>query len=51
MSSGRVLRVDELPEMRVRVPGLLRDEFDIVGSAQNGHQATEEAAALDPDLI
>jgi CheY-like chemotaxis protein len=43
------LLVDDLPEMRERVTGSLRDEFDIVGPAHNGQQAIKAAAA--PELL
>ena len=46
MARTRVLLADDLPEMRQRVTELLSDDFDIVGSAQNGAQALEAAATL-----
>jgi len=40
-----------MPEMRESVTQLLRHDFDIVGSAQNGEEAIEAAALLNPDLV
>lgn len=46
-----MLVADDLPEMCEKVAHLLQHEFDVVGSAQNGHQAIEAAGALDPDIL
>src|SRR5689334_21965696 len=51
MAFARVLLADDMPEMLERVRELLRGDFDIVGSAQNGEGAIEAAATLDPDLL
>ena len=49
----RVLIVDDEPLARQRIADLLRHEpnVDIVGEADNGHQAVEKIHALDPDLV
>jgi len=39
MESPRVLLVDDLPEMLETVTQLLRDDFEIVGYAQDGEEA------------
>ena len=51
MGCARVLLADDLPEIRERLAELLRDNFDIVGSAQNGQQAMEVATRLNPELL
>ena len=51
MGCPRILLADDLPEVRERVTELLRCDFDIVGTAQNGQQAVEAASTLDPDLV
>jgi DNA-binding NarL/FixJ family response regulator len=51
MARPRVLLADDLPEVLERVTRLLRNDFDIVGCAQNGEDAIEAATTLDPDLI
>ena len=51
MGYPRVLLADDLPEIRERVAELLRPDFDIVAIAQNGREAVESAATLNPDLI
>ena len=51
MDSPRIVVADDLPEIRDKVAQLLRDDFDVVGSAQNGEEAIEAAAALDADLL
>jgi DNA-binding NarL/FixJ family response regulator len=47
----RILLADDLPEIRERVTELLRCDFDIVATAQNGQQAVDAAATFDPDLV
>jgi len=37
--------------MLQKVTQLLQDDFDVVGSAQNGQEAIEAAETLDPDLL
>ncbi|HKS73215.1 MAG TPA: response regulator transcription factor [Terriglobales bacterium] len=51
MAFARVLLADDYREMLDRVTQLLREEFDIVGSAHDGGQALEAAARLNPDLL
>jgi DNA-binding NarL/FixJ family response regulator len=51
MASPRVVVADDMPEMLESVTQLLRRDFDIVGSAQNGEEAIEAAALLNPDLV
>jgi len=47
----RVLLADDLPEVHLKVAELLRDDFDIVGSAYDGEQAIEAATTLNPDVL
>jgi DNA-binding NarL/FixJ family response regulator len=42
---------DDVPEIRERVTELLRPDFDIVATAQNGDQAIEAASTFNPDLL
>jgi DNA-binding NarL/FixJ family response regulator len=51
MAIARVLLADDYREMLDRVTQLLREEFDIVGSAHDGGQALEAAARLNPHLL
>jgi DNA-binding NarL/FixJ family response regulator len=51
MESPRVLLADDLPEILEMVTYLLRDDFDIVGYAQDGEEAIKAAATLNPDLF
>ena len=51
MESARVLLVDDLPEMLEAVTQLLRDDFEIVGYAQDGEEAIKSAMNCDPDLL
>jgi DNA-binding NarL/FixJ family response regulator len=51
MESPRVLLADDLPEMLEKVALLLRDDFQIVGYAQDGEAAVEAATTLNPDLL
>ena len=51
MGCPRVLLADDLPEVLQRVAQLLKDDFEVVGFAQNGREAIEAAKALDPDLL
>jgi DNA-binding NarL/FixJ family response regulator len=51
MESLRVLVTDDLPEMLETVTQLLRDDFEIVGYAQDGEEAIRSATTLNPDLL
>ena len=51
MTLRRVVLADDMPEMLASVTEFLRRDFEIVGSAQNGEETIEAAAALDPDLL
>ena len=51
MGRPRVVLADDLPEMLRKVTQLLQDDFDVVGSAQNGQEAMEAAKTLNPDLL
>lgn len=48
----RILLVDDHPLTRSALAGLLRQHgFEVVGEAEDGEQAIERAAELEPDLI
>jgi len=51
MKSPRLLLADDLPEMLERATQLLRDDFEIVGYAQDGEEAIKAATTLNPDLL
>jgi DNA-binding NarL/FixJ family response regulator len=45
------LLADDNPEIRQRVAELLRADFHVVGSAEDGQQAIESALKLNPDVV
>jgi DNA-binding NarL/FixJ family response regulator len=47
----RVLLADDHHELLKRVTSILSAEFDVVGSATNGHELVEQAHALQPDVV
>jgi DNA-binding NarL/FixJ family response regulator len=48
----RILLVDDHPLTRAALSGLLEQHgFDVVGEAEDGEQAIERAAELEPDLV
>jgi DNA-binding NarL/FixJ family response regulator len=47
----RVLLVDDHPGILAQVSALLAGDFDVVGTATDGHQALAVAGQLDPDAI
>ena len=53
MKTKRILIVDDVPQVRRELRTLLPllDAIDIVGEAENGQDAIELAAALQPDVI
>ena len=51
MESPRVVLADDLPGMLEMVTQLLRDNFEIVGYAQDGEDAIKAATIYDPDLL
>jgi DNA-binding NarL/FixJ family response regulator len=51
MEYPRVLLVDDSREMLETVTQLLRDDFEIVGYAQDGEEAIESARTYNPDLL
>ena len=51
MESPRVLLADDSSEMLEKVTQLLRDNFEIVGCAQDGEDAIKTATTLNPDLL
>ena len=51
MGCPRVLIADDLPEIHWSVAQLLRNHFELVGSAYNGKEAIEAASTLNPDVL
>ncbi len=53
MKTKRILIVDDVPQVRRELRTLLPllDAIDIVGEAENGQEAIELAAALQPDIV
>ncbi len=53
MKTKRVLIVDDVPQVRRELRTLLPllDAIDIVGEAENGQDAIELAATLQPDVV
>lgn len=52
MSGKRVLIVDDAVVMRMMIKGILsKNGYEVVGEAQNGAEAVEKYAALEPDLV
>ena len=51
MSRPRVLIADDHALIVSAVENLLRDTYDVVGSAENGQQLIEEATRLKPDVV
>jgi two-component system, NarL family, response regulator DegU len=51
MEKPKVLLADDLPRMRDLVAEVLESEFDIVGSVENGEQAIEAVAKLNPEVV
>jgi DNA-binding NarL/FixJ family response regulator len=51
ISRPRVLLVDDLTQVHVKVAELLQDDFEIVGFAYDGEKAIEAATTLDPDVL
>jgi DNA-binding NarL/FixJ family response regulator len=50
MKPRRVLLADDAPEMLEKISWLLRDNFEIVGRAQDGKAALDAAEALDLNI-
>jgi DNA-binding NarL/FixJ family response regulator len=51
MSKIRVLLADDHETVLARVRGLLSEDFDIVGTVNNGRDAVAEVERLDPDVL
>jgi DNA-binding NarL/FixJ family response regulator len=51
MTALRVLLADDHQEMLQTLVGILEDEFQIVGTAENGMRVLELAAKLMPDIV
>ena len=51
MTALRVLLADDHQEMLQTLVGILEDEFQIVGTAENGMHVLELAANLTPDIV
>ena len=51
MNRPRVLLVDDIPEVVQYCSDLLKDEYEIAGTASNGLAAIQTVAATEPDVI
>ena len=51
LNRARVLLADDHHELLNRVTSVLSADFDVVGSARNGHELISQADALVPDVI
>ena len=47
----RVVLADDHREVIAKVRGVLGDEYDVVETAENGHQAVTAVLALNPDIL
>ena len=50
MRFARILLADDDSKVREKVADLLRSDFEVVGSVQDGQQAIESAVRLHPDV-
>lgn len=48
---NKVLIVDDARFMRLNLSNILKEEFEIVGEAENGEEAVEKYKKLNPDLV
>ena len=51
MSKIRVLLANDHQAVRERVSGLLGEDFEVVGTADNGREAVVATQRLDPDVL
>src|SRR3981081_4518978 len=51
MHAPRILLADDHEEMLETLAGILEDEFQIIGTANNGMRALELTASLAPDIV
>jgi DNA-binding NarL/FixJ family response regulator len=51
MNAPRILLADDHEEMLQTLVGILEDEFQIVGTADNGMRALQLTASLAPDIV
>lgn len=47
----RVLVVDDAAFMRLNLKNILKDDFEVVGEAENGKEAVELYQELKPDIV
>jgi DNA-binding NarL/FixJ family response regulator len=47
----RVVLADDHQEVIAKVRGVLGDEYEVLETAENGHQAVTAVLALDPDIL
>ena len=48
---ARILLADDQEEVRLAIANLLEDEFDVIGTAENGQRAIELVQVLSPDVL
>ena len=51
MTTPRILLADDQEEMLQAIIPILRDEFNVVGTAENGARAVELATRISPDVV
>ena len=51
MSKIRVVLADDFQPMVAKVRGMLGEEFEVIGTAENGNQAVDSVLTLDADVL
>ena len=51
MSRIRVVLADDFQPIVAKVRGILDDEFEVIGTAENGNQAVDSVLTLDADVL
>ena len=51
MSKIRVVLADDFQPMVAKVRGMLGEEFEVIGTAENGNQAVDSVMTLDADVL
>ena len=51
MSRIRVVLADDYQPIVAKVRGILGQEFEVIGTAENGNEAVDSVLNLDPDVL
>jgi YesN/AraC family two-component response regulator len=51
MSTIRVVLADDYRPIVAKVRGILGQEFEVIGTAENGNEAVDSVLNLDPDVL